>query len=582
MDSKTYWAQREAEALKHYIKDEAEYDRQIQKIYTDMLDGIQSEINAFYGKYAASEGMTIAEAKKKVSKLDIAAYERKAARYVKDASLDRKISGGRTNKKGYYFSTKANEEMRLYNLTMKVNRLEMLKANIGLELIKGHAELETFMEGILKGRTEDELKRQAGILGKTIRGNSRLAHTIPNASFHNATFSDRIWQYQDIMKADLSKLLQTALIQGKNPRTVAKELRKYLIGDKYGKGARYNMERLMRTELARVQTEAQKQSFIRNGFEQYTFHVNGGCCPVCAALSGKHFKVDKMMPGENAPPMHPNCRCSTSAYEDSADYEAWLDYLAKGGATEEWNKLKYKLATKTPTKPKTAPKIDKISDTNDFDSLDDYLDRSYNISVDKSVKSLDFGVVKKALVGVEYILDKCPALAKTLKQITTSKSGVMSCGGAKITFNPHYYTDAAKINNACDSQSKSGFWVKNASPNSIGVHESAHAVEWLMLQKNPAYQYDWQRIDAWNKCTEAKDIVSQACKNVKKTEFGKGKRNFQLIGSISRYAGETASETMAEAFADVYANGENASPLSVEIERLTWEKLSSYEGGQTP
>jgi hypothetical protein len=44
-----------------------------------------------------------------------------------------------------------------------------------------------------------------------------------------------------------------------------------------------------------------------------------------------------MMPGDNAPPLHPHCRCSTSAYEDNEEYEAWLDYLEKGGTTEEWN-----------------------------------------------------------------------------------------------------------------------------------------------------------------------------------------------------------------------------------------------------
>ena len=38
--------------------------------------------------------------------------------------------------------------------------------------------------------------------------------------------------------------------------------------------------------------------------------------------------------------MHPNCRCSTAAYEDNEDYEAWMDFLDKGGTTEEWNKLK--------------------------------------------------------------------------------------------------------------------------------------------------------------------------------------------------------------------------------------------------
>ena len=47
--------------------------------------------------------------------------------------------------------------MRIYNATIKINRLEMLKANIGLELIAGHYELEKFMGGILKGRTMEEL-----------------------------------------------------------------------------------------------------------------------------------------------------------------------------------------------------------------------------------------------------------------------------------------------------------------------------------------------------------------------------------------------------------------------------------------
>ena len=176
MSSKDYWRKREEEALKRYIKDEKEYDKEINRIYSDMLADCQMQINAFYGRYADKEGITLAEAKKRVKKADIAEYERKAARYVKEKD----------------FSAKANEEMRLYNTMMKINRLEMLKANIGLETIKGHDELEKFMSGVLKGRTEEELARQAGILGKTVRNNAKLAHAIPNASFHNATFSDRV------------------------------------------------------------------------------------------------------------------------------------------------------------------------------------------------------------------------------------------------------------------------------------------------------------------------------------------------------------------------------------------------------
>lgn len=318
MNSSDYWAEREAEALKNYIRDEQEYDRQIKTIYASMLDNCQKEIDAFYNRYASAEGISIAEAKRRVSKADIAAYERKAAKYGKDKD----------------FSKQANEEMRLYNATMRINRLEMLKANIGLELIAGHDELEKFMGDILQGRTIEELERQAGILGKTIRNNAEKANAIVNASFHNATFSDRIWEYQDLLRQDVGKLLQSGLIAGKNPRVLARAIKNV-----FGQST-YNCERLMRTEMARVQTEAQRQSFVRNGFEQYEFIANSDRCDICADLDGKHFDVEDMMPGENAPPMHPNCRCSVAAWEDSEEYNQWLEYISLGGNTESWEKLK--------------------------------------------------------------------------------------------------------------------------------------------------------------------------------------------------------------------------------------------------
>lgn len=318
MKSSEYWKKREADALKSYQKDEEAYYEEIQEIYADMMVRIQKEIDSFYIKYAVKEDISMAEAKKRVSQLDIKAYARKAKKYVRNRD----------------FSDKANEEMRLYNATMKINRLEMLKANIGLELVSGYDELQKYFEQTLTDRTLDEFKRQAGILGETITDNAEMVHSIVNASFHNAAFSDRIWMHQDVLKNQLSSLLQIGLIQGRNPRQLAVELRKYF---NVGIG---NSERLMRTELARVQTAAQKRSFEKNGFEEYEFIANGTACEKCAGLDGQHFKVTKMMPGTNAPPMHPNCRCSTAAYQDSAEYEAWLDFLDKGGSTEEWQNIK--------------------------------------------------------------------------------------------------------------------------------------------------------------------------------------------------------------------------------------------------
>lgn len=318
MGGNSYWVNRENEALKNRITDEKAYKERVEEIYSNMLDSTEKEINAFFGKYAKSENITLAEAKARVSSLDVKAFERKAKRYVEDRE----------------FSTQANEELRLYNATMRINRLEMLKANIGLELIAGHEELNRFMGDILKGRTEDELKRQAGILGKTIKNNAQTVDAIVNSSFHNATFSDRIWLYQDLLKANLDKQLQQGLIAGKSPKALARDLKNTF------EVSTFNAERLMTTELARVQTEAQKQSFERNGFEEYTFLANSGCCGDCQAHNGKHFKVKDMMPGDNAPPVHPLCRCSTAAYSDRKEYDEWLKFLENGGTTAEFEQMK--------------------------------------------------------------------------------------------------------------------------------------------------------------------------------------------------------------------------------------------------
>ncbi|NSE48766.1 phage head morphogenesis protein [Dorea longicatena] len=322
MKSSEYWKKREAEnAMKNQIS-EVQYKKDIEEIYANMMDEINKEINGFYTKYAAKEGITMAEAKKRVSKLDIAAYERKAKKYVETKD----------------FSNRANEEMRIYNLTMKVNRLELLKANIGLEMVSGFDEMQKYFDKKLTDRTLKEFQRQAGILGKSVLKNEKYAHAIVNASFKNATYSDRIWMYQGMLKAELEGLLASGLIRGQNPKKLAKHLEK-----RFGVSA-YNAQRLMTTELARVQTEAQKQSFIRNGFDEYVYVActKGDVCPICKGLDDKHFKVNDMMPGENAPPMHPGCHCSVAAYMDDELYEEWINsYQEHGLNFEDWSKKNF-------------------------------------------------------------------------------------------------------------------------------------------------------------------------------------------------------------------------------------------------
>ena len=296
---KEYWYLRELKAKKEYDKSEAETLKELAKIYQDMEDSVQKEINAFYGRYAKKEGITLAEARRRADRLDIEEYSRKAEKYVRDRDL----------------SSQANEEMRLYNLTMKANRLEVLKAKIQLELVRCYEEMGQTMNQALSDRVYDEMERQAGILGQTVPDPQTAAESIVNASFEGATFSARIWHSQALLRDELNVQLQIGLIQGKNPRVLARAVR-----DRFGVSQR-NAERLMRTELCRVQIEAQMRSYKEMGFENYMFISLESACDVCVVLNGETFKVADALSGENAPPMHPNCRCSTAAYEPEPHFK---------------------------------------------------------------------------------------------------------------------------------------------------------------------------------------------------------------------------------------------------------------------
>lgn len=294
LQSRAYWDEREEENRKLIIQDEKKRAEGIRDILLKAAEAIKKEIEAFYGQYATREGITLADAKARVSALDIKTYSQKAKKYVKERT----------------FTKQANEEMRIYNLTMKINRLEMLKANIGLELCSAYSEVEEYFGASLSETARKEFRRQAGILGGTVDHMERHVKQILDGSFHNAHFSERLWTNQAYLKMQLDGLLRTGLIQGRNPRELARQLRKHV------DASCYDAERLMRTEMCRVQIGTQLESYKANDYGKLVIipEHDARSCDYCEEQDGVVVEVAKAVPGVNVPPFHPNCRCSTAAW----------------------------------------------------------------------------------------------------------------------------------------------------------------------------------------------------------------------------------------------------------------------------
>lgn len=320
LENADYWRDREEKQRASYIRTEEEEMREVNRIYKDMYRWAEREISAFYGKYASAEGIDITEAKRRVSQLDIEAYEELARKYVKDRD----------------FSERASQEMRLYNATMKINRMELLKAQIGVKLVDGFNDIDKHYEKIATDRAVQELERMSGILGNTLTDTetAKYARNIVNADFYNANFSERIWSHADNLKDAISTELQKGFISGVSSQKMAQNIKKQF------EVSYKDAHRLVVTELRRVQTDVARQQYEESGIEEYEYcAVNPRACPICKDLDGQVFKVSEMRAGENAPPIHPNCHCTTAPKVDEDEYEKWLTWLENGGTTAQWDQM---------------------------------------------------------------------------------------------------------------------------------------------------------------------------------------------------------------------------------------------------
>jgi SPP1 gp7 family putative phage head morphogenesis protein len=291
-----YWRERELIQAQENKKNAHKYRQEIERVYNRALREVQADIDTWYLKYLSStDGLSLADAKRRLTRHDIEEWRK----LVDDF-------------KAGDHSAETLARLKVLNTRARINRLEMLKAKINLKLLEYGEALTAYFHDNLLQETIHEFERQ---LGMTLE---YRAQSIVEASFHNATWSDRIWLYQDELQQRLERIMTRALIIGENPKD-----NKFIkeITNAFG-STRYEASRLLVTEMARVQTDAQKASYEKNGFEYYQFICCGGGagtnpndpCELCKALDGKVFKVSEMMPGENASPVHPGCHCSTAAW----------------------------------------------------------------------------------------------------------------------------------------------------------------------------------------------------------------------------------------------------------------------------
>ena len=299
----TYWEDRAKEIIDEESKSDYEIAKEIQRIVDEMNEDIEDEINRFYARYAINEGISFIEAKKKIDAVDVQQFSQKAKEYVENKD----------------FSDKANAELRAYNTKMYVSREKLLQAQLGLIVTYAYAQIEQSMYNYMESAYYRALKQQAGILGETLQVSINDVKTIVFTPFEGHKWSTRLWSDMDVVRRHVQKTTRHVLLRGRHPYEFVKDLRK-------DTGATtYNMKRLLLTETARVQTEASKRHMLEeHGADaeyQFVAKMDSKTTKTCRSLNDKTFKVKDMVPGVNAPPMHPFCRSAVVPHID----ENWRD-----------------------------------------------------------------------------------------------------------------------------------------------------------------------------------------------------------------------------------------------------------------
>lgn len=323
-----YWKKRELANQLNQIKDEKVTIANMEENFNIALEDIEQQINVFHERYAKSQGISIEEALKRVSEHDVKAFEKKAKEYVKKKD----------------FSPEANAQLKLYNATMRINRLELLKAELNLHLTDMTVKNSNLIEKHLEKLADSEYARQSGILDTKLRFSKEGVKAIVNSDYKYGNFSKNIWTNQEALMGNIATMLRRSIIQGANPTDMIGRLRSQFNVSKH------EAKRLLVTEASRVQGDVQLDAIEQAGYDEYLYISEPTACDICKQLDGKHFKIKDREVGVNFYPMHPYCKCSSAAYYDSeqldkeiAEYrkERGLDKTVESGIIESEKVLSF-------------------------------------------------------------------------------------------------------------------------------------------------------------------------------------------------------------------------------------------------
>lgn len=344
MKNADYWRGRFSILEDTAFKQSEQSIQAIEQMYLEAQRSVQKEIEAWYGRFAVNNQISLSDARKLLTTGQLEEFRWTVDQYIqagKKAGLD------------------AAWLKRLENASAKVHisRLEAVQMEIQqqLELLYGNQvdEIDSLLKKVVgNGYTHTAFEIQKGIgLGWDMTAlNQQKLETLISKPWttDGRTFRDRCW----VNKTDLVNTINTQMVQGvlrgDSPEKTIQAIQK-----QFGV-SRYKARRLVHTETSYFNAQATKEAYKDLNIEKIEIleTLDSRTCSVCGGLDGTVIPLSQYEPGVTVPPFHPNCRGTTCPYYDDMDgeraarnaegkvyyvpanmnYQAWKAAFVNGGA----------------------------------------------------------------------------------------------------------------------------------------------------------------------------------------------------------------------------------------------------------
>lgn len=308
MRNSTYWKGRFEQLEEAQLKKGAEYYANLEKQYNSAIANVEKDLARWYMRYAKENKITLADAKRELSKRELAEFR---------MSVDEYIEKGKT----LNYSKEWERALEKASVKFHVSRLEALKIQMQQEIeflsaskTKGMTDLLThiYTDGYYK--TAFEIQKGLGVGHDFMKLDSNTVNKIITRPWANdgRNFSARIWDDRRKLVNEINDTLAQNIARGVDPQISIDAIAK-----KFGV-SKYQAGRLVMTESAFFASESSKDSMKALGVEQYEIlaTLDSKTSEICRDLDGKVYDMKDFESGVTAPPFHPYCRSTTCPHFD--------------------------------------------------------------------------------------------------------------------------------------------------------------------------------------------------------------------------------------------------------------------------